>query len=174
MKTSAAFSLALLGFATASPVALPQDIDFDSYESIPVSPDLSAPVGAIAPAVVSSYNPSVAASAAVAGATAAVDADLTKRGSCLAEPAGNGPSVSPDTDTAFLADPAFSSAALSATAPPGYFLAVGFQNLQASASDPSYLTYISDPLTSYNPAQCASACNAISGCTSFNICKSWT
>jgi hypothetical protein len=169
MKTSTAFSLALLGFATASPVALPQDIDFDSYDSIPVSPDLSAPIGAVAPAVVSSYAPSVAASAAAAGATAATDADLTKRGSCSAEPAGNGPLVSPDTDAAFLANPAFTTAALSATAPSGYFLAAGFQNLQASASDSSYLTYISSPLTSYDPAQCAAKCTSISGCTSFNI-----
>ncbi|KAE8446099.1 hypothetical protein EG329_012470 [Mollisiaceae sp. DMI_Dod_QoI] len=175
MKTSTAFSLVLLGFAAASPVALPQDIDFDSYDSIPIAPDLSAPVGVVEPAVLS-YSPSSAASAAVAGATAATDADLTKRqeslekrGSCQPEAAGNYPTVSPDSDVAFLTNPDFAAAANSATAPPGYFLAVGFQNLQASASNPSYLTYISSPLSSYDPAQCAAKCNSITGCSSFNI-----
>lgn len=171
MKTSTAFSLALLGFATASPVALPQDIDFDSYDAIPVAEDLSAPIYPVTSTV--SYAPSSAASAAVADATDSSSSSFSKRGSCLAESAGNGPSVSPDTDTAFLAYPAFATAAKSATPPPGYFLAVGFQNLQASASGPSYLTYISSPLTSYDPAQCATVCNGISGCTSFNICESY-
>lgn len=175
MKTFTAVSLALLGFSAASPVAMPQDIDFDSYDSIPVAPDLSAPIGVVAPAAVS-YSPSSAASVAVAGATASVDADLTKRnadlskrGSCDAQPAGNYPSVTPDTDDAFLSNPDFASIANSAVAPPGYFLANGYQNLKASASNPSYQTYISSPLTSYNPAQCAAKCNSIVGCVSFNI-----
>ncbi|KUJ19895.1 uncharacterized protein LY89DRAFT_682731 [Mollisia scopiformis] len=177
MKTSAVLSLALLGLATASPVALPQDIDFDSYDSIPVAVDKSAPVNpVVAPAAVS-YDPSAAITSAVSAATAAVDADLNKReihlvekrGSCNASPAGNAPAVSPDTDIAFLTNPDFATAANGATPPPGYFLAVGYQNLAASASSPSYLTYISDPLTSYDPAQCATACNAMTGCVSFNI-----
>lgn len=177
MKASTVLSLALLGFATASPV--PQDIDFDSYEDIPVLPDLAAPIGApTTTVVVSTYNPTVAASEAVAAATETSDPDLTrrhviKRGSCLAQPAGNGPAVTPDTDSAFLANPAFATAANSAVAPPGYFLAVGYKNLQASASAPSYQTYISSSLTKYDPAVCAAKCNSISGCVSFNICRSF-
>jgi hypothetical protein len=78
--------------------------------------------------------------------------------------------VSPDTPDAFLADPDFTTAATSAVAPPGYFLAEGYQNLQASASDPSYLTYVSSQLTSYDPAACATLCTNMAGCVSFNIC----
>jgi hypothetical protein len=77
----------------------------------------------------------------------------------------------PDTDTAFLAYAPFASAALDATDPPGYFLVEGFQNLQAAASDPSYITYVSSELTSYDPTACAALCTTMSGCNSFNICK---
>jgi hypothetical protein len=168
MKTSSVLSFALFGFALGAPVAEPQDIDFDAYDSIPVAPDLTAPIGVITPTVVE-YDADVAASSAVAGATDAVNPDLTKRGSCLAQAVGNYPAISPDTDVAFLANPTIASIANSAVAPPGYFLVAGYKNLQASASNPSYLTYISSPLSSYNPAQCATACTAMTGCSSFNI-----
>lgn len=78
--------------------------------------------------------------------------------------------MSPDTVDAFLADTDFSTAATNAVAPPGYFLAEGYQNLQASASDPSYLTYVSSQLTSYDPAACSALCANMAGCVSFNIC----
>jgi hypothetical protein len=60
MRTSAAVSFALLGLAVATPV--PQDIDFDAYESVPVLPAIAAPVGASIVSTVS-YNPTSAASA---------------------------------------------------------------------------------------------------------------
>jgi hypothetical protein len=78
--------------------------------------------------------------------------------------------VTPDDPADFLAYPPFTTAAENAVAPPGYFLAEGYQNLQASASDPSYLTYVSSQLTSYDPAACAALCTSIAGCVSFNIC----
>jgi hypothetical protein len=60
MKGFTAFSLALLGVAIATPV--PQDIDFDSYNAIPVAEDLSAPIGNPEPVAVATYDPSAAAS----------------------------------------------------------------------------------------------------------------
>lgn len=163
MQLISVVSVALLGFAAAAPVAEPQDIDFDAYNAIPNAPDITAPVGVV-PQVVD-YSPAGAA----ASAAAASISDLSKRGSCLPEPAGNYPTVTPDDPTDFLANPAFATAAESAVAPPGYFLAEGYQNLQASASDPSYLTYVSSQLTSYDPATCAALCTNIAGCVSFNI-----
>lgn len=60
MRTTAVVSFALLGLAAANP--LPQDIDFDAYESIPVLEDISAPIGASVVSSAASYNPTAAAS----------------------------------------------------------------------------------------------------------------
>ena len=155
----------------AAPVAEPQDIDFEAYESIEVTPEVTAPIG-VATLAVEAYDQGEAIEDAVAAAVDPVDPVITKRGSCLAQPAGNGPVTSPDTDTAFLANPAYSSAALNAPAPPGWFLVDGYKNLHASASHQSYQTYVSSSLTSYDPAKCAAICAAKAGCNSFNICKS--
>jgi hypothetical protein len=59
MRTSAAVSFALLGLAVATPV--PQDIDFDAYNAIPILEDLSAPVGAAVSSTVT-YDATAAAS----------------------------------------------------------------------------------------------------------------
>jgi hypothetical protein len=83
MQLLSVVSVALLGFAAAAPVAEPQDIDFDAYNAIPDAPDVTAPVGVV-PQVVD-YSPAGAA----ASAAAASISDLSKRGSCLPEPAGN-------------------------------------------------------------------------------------
>lgn len=175
MKASTVLSLALLGFAAASPV--PQDIDFDAYEAMPVLPEVAAPIGAAPTTTLAAYNQPSAISEAVAAATETSDPDLTKRdllkrGTCKATAPGNGPAVTPDTAEAFLAKKDFADAANNAKAPSGYFLVDGFTNLQGSINGPSYLTFISDPLTSYDTAACALKCNSIKGCNSFNICKS--
>jgi hypothetical protein len=60
MRTSAAISFSVLGLAIAIPV--PQDIDFDAYEAVPVLPDIAPPVGASVVSTIS-YNPTAAASA---------------------------------------------------------------------------------------------------------------
>ena len=90
----------------------------------------------------------------------------TNEGDCDPQTPGSGPTPSSDTDTAFLADTDFSTAAQGATTPDGYEL--GFQNLQA-ASQPcmGYLSY--ETLTSYDPATCASFCDSTDGCWGFNI-----
>lgn len=90
---------------------------------------------------------------------------------CLNQ-AGNGPHVSPDTDTAFLAASAFSTAATSAANnPPARFSAVAnWIDLQGSNGDNSgYLTYVSSQLSSYDPAQCAALCEEMTNCVSFVI-----
>lgn len=83
MQLLSVVSVALLGFAAAAPVAEPQDIDFDAYNAIPDAPDVTAPVGVVAQVV--DYSPAGAA----ASAAAASISDLSKRGSCLPQPAGN-------------------------------------------------------------------------------------
>lgn len=171
MKLSAVLPVALLGFAIAAPVAEPQDIstdiDLDAYDAIPTAPDVSAPIG-VAPQALG-YDVEAAIDTAVASAIDPADPDLQKRGSCALQPVGNSPTVSPDTDAAFLANPVFAAAALGAVAPEGFFLVNGFKNLAAAVSTGSYLGYTSSPLTGYNPAQCATACKGIQGCLSFNI-----
>lgn len=85
---------------------------------------------------------------------------------CAPLPLGSGPTPSPDTDDAFLADPDFASAANGATTPDGYDLS--FTNLQA-ASQPcmGYIGY--DTLDSYDPSVCAAKCDSTDGCLGFNI-----
>ncbi|KAH7393273.1 hypothetical protein BKA64DRAFT_709623 [Cadophora sp. MPI-SDFR-AT-0126] len=169
MKLSAVLPVALLSLAMAAPVAEPQDIDFDAYEAIEIVPDATAPIGAFVPAA-NTYDQDSAIEEAVASAIDPADPDLTKRGNCLAAPPGNGPvTSSPDTAEAFLANPVYSSAALGAATPPGWFLVDGYKNLHASAASPTYMTYTSSSLTSYDPAKCAAICASKTGCTSFNI-----
>lgn len=155
----------------AAPVAEPQDIDFEAYESIEILPDVTAPIGvATLPAV--TYDQESAIEEAVASAINPADPDLTKRGTCLDQPPGNGPVThSPDTAEAFAANSLYSSAALGAVTPTGWFLVDGYKNLNASAASPSYKTYVSSSLTSYDPSKCAAICASKAGCTSFNICK---
>lgn len=64
------YTLALasfLGLTLAGPIIqkrVPQDIDFDAYNAIPVLPDLAAPAGDVTPAVVPDDLISIAADAA--------------------------------------------------------------------------------------------------------------
>jgi hypothetical protein len=184
-----AFAL-LLGGAFATPIAEPQqpsDIDdiLDAYDAIPDVADAAAPFGDPSTSSVT-YNPTVVASAIssmVATATGAVitsyptdisarDISLVKRGSCQPEPPGNYPNVpAPDTASNFLDFSPILALAENATTPADYALAPGFINLEAAAQSPTYMTYISSDLTSYDPAVCAAACDSILGCISFNICK---
>ncbi|KAF2996733.1 hypothetical protein E8E13_006166 [Curvularia kusanoi] len=90
---------------------------------------------------------------------------VSKRAACDAQPLGSGPTPSPDTDTAFLSDSDFSTAANGAVTPGGYTLA--FANKQASSQTSAYLGYYT--LTSYDTGVCAQKCNAVDGCISFNV-----
>ncbi|CAD6441785.1 ca94745b-74a2-466d-bc4a-aa2a58e6fe5c [Sclerotinia trifoliorum] len=174
MKSTIAFS-ALLAVATANPFLKARTLDISAYKAVPTAPARGAPAGNTVTASIT-YNPKSVSDAAVAAATVSV-AVINRRhkrstcpSTCAALPAGNGPRVnSPDTVAAFEADLNLSDAALNAVTPPGYVRVDGFQNVHAAAESATYLTYISDSFTSYDPAICANACNDIQGCTSFNI-----
>ncbi|KAF7953902.1 uncharacterized protein EAE97_001300 [Botrytis byssoidea] len=174
MKSTIALST-LLAVATATPFLKARTLDISAYKAVPTAPVRGAPAGNTATASIT-YNPSSAAGAAIAAATSSV-AIVNRRhkrsscsGTCAVLAAGNGPSVnSPDTAVAFQADQNFADAALNAVTPPGYALVDGFKNVDAAAQSATYLTYISDSVTSYDSAICANACNNIQGCTSFNI-----
>lgn len=195
MKASSVLSVAaLLGFVAATPLVArqaasttevpaaatstvviesnPMDDIMDALAALPSLAPITAPVGAVAVAS-TPYDPEAAAAAAVADLVEDIEPDsgLRKRGSCKAQSLGNYPTVSPDTDTAFLASADFASKASAATAPPRYFPVSGWSNLYQSGQKASYDTYISSPLSSYSPAQCAVFCNNRPGCVSFNICK---
>jgi hypothetical protein len=198
MRSSHLISTILLSGAFAIPVAEPQDIDFDAYDAICWAPAVGAPVGD-AVTTTALYNPTAVVSSIIASdisstaAAATTTADacastetaaatetpaasrLTKRGSCAPQGPGNyitiGPPVAPDdSPNSFLNYAPFTSNAMNAVAPPDYVLVPGFQNLQYSAQNPAYLTYISTGLTFYDVNQCAAKCDSILGCSSFNIC----
>ncbi len=178
MRASIVLSATLMGFAFAAPK--PQTLDdladiLAAYDAIPDSPNVAAPVGDAPQSI--AYDPTAAASSAVADATdlssPSFSSKMKKRqAACSPEPAGNYPTIMPDDPADFLANPNFASIANSAPTPPKFFLVDGFHNLEASASDSSYLTYISSPLSSYDTNACAAKCTSIHGCVSFNICRS--
>ncbi|TGO39945.1 hypothetical protein BHYA_0045g00390 [Botrytis hyacinthi] len=157
MKSTIALST-LLAVATATPFLKARTLDISAYKAVPTAPVRGAPAGNTATASIT-YNPSSAAGAAIAAATSSV-AIVNRRqkrsscsGTCAVLAAGNGPSVnSPDTAVAFQADQNFADAALNAVTPPGYALVDRFQNVDAAAQSATYLTYISDSVTSYDPA----------------------
>ena len=76
-------------------------------------------------------------------------------------------SSTPDTPAAFAGNSGYDQAALTAATPTGY--SEVFKDLDAAAITYYYLGFVT--LTSYSPAACASACNSLALCSSFNICK---
>ncbi|KAH0276864.1 hypothetical protein KCU91_g3576, partial [Aureobasidium melanogenum] len=77
--------------------------------------------------------------------------------------------VNVDSFSAFVADPTIASVASAAPAPSGYFNT--FTNAQGASSAYAYLGYatVNGGKTGYDVNWCASKCNAINGCLSFNI-----
>ncbi|KAG9858240.1 hypothetical protein KCU98_g1048, partial [Aureobasidium melanogenum] len=77
--------------------------------------------------------------------------------------------VSVDSFGAFVADSTIASIASAAPTPSGYFKT--FTNAAGSSSAYAYLGYaiVNGGKTGYDVNWCASKCNAISGCLSFNI-----
>ncbi|GAB7348327.1 hypothetical protein MBLNU459_g6303t1 [Dothideomycetes sp. NU459] len=144
--------------------AAPQGIDFPAVRALP-TPVQGPAVTAISQAP--TYNPSAAASSAAA---AILDGSVIKRGldsrnACAAETNGYAPTTSPDTDSAFLANPVYTNISNNAATPQGYYLV--FSNLQGSTSQNGYMGLLS--MQSYNTIACQEACDAAAGCTSFNI-----
>lgn len=179
--------LAIASLAVTTPVQKRQDIDFDAYNSIPTEAPVAAPFGAtVVQSTTGVYDAQAAAASAADLAPTVTFSDLLptatsgaeKRdtpagtltsGCAAAVQAGNGPVTVPDTPQDFSANSIYSNAALKAGTPNGYALA--FSNQPASAEDPSYLTYTTKGITTYDPSICASICTNEAGCSSFNICK---
>ncbi len=187
MKSSLAISSLLYGLAVANPL-LPRTLDIGDYEEVANAVSaIAAPVGDAVPETTVAYNPTSVITAIVAQVTDADPAQVTvdtgkivtlaRRAAACTSRSYNGPLVRPsDTPEAFQANTAFADAATAAAdapnVPEGYASVPDFVNLQAAAKDPSYLTYVSSKLTSYNASQCAAICDSMAGCNSFNICKS--
>ncbi|KAI4851190.1 hypothetical protein E4T45_05188 [Aureobasidium sp. EXF-8846] len=104
-------------------------------------------------------------------ATQSVLTVIEKRAACAAQPTGvSGAYAAPaeptdDTVSAFASNAAFAAAASSAPIPAGY--SNTFTNLNASNNAYGYMGYTT--LSSYDTLKCASKCNAINGCMSFNL-----
>ncbi|KAK3685937.1 hypothetical protein B0T22DRAFT_235367 [Podospora appendiculata] len=189
MRSTLILSSLVFGLAAASPLHRRQELYLDDYEDAVAAGAGSAavaPVGDSIPEEVVSYNPTAVASDIVAAITTVLPASATAdaAGSVITANAKrdavvcttrtfNGPQVTAPADSAaaFQAYQGFTDAATNAAKayniPKGYALVPGYENLKASAQDPSYLTYVSSRLTSYDTAQCAALCDAMAGCTSF-------
>jgi len=183
MKATLSIQALFIGAAVASPfLAQRQDLVMEDPE---VKTALGPPVGDAVPELDSNFDPTSVAIAAVAAVTDApaetTDTDIGAKVKRVAAPAActtrsfNGPQVTTPADTpdAFQAYQPFAdaahAAAEAAAIPSGYALVPDFEDLNALAKDPSYLTYVSSRLTGYNPQQCADLCDAMDGCTAFNI-----
>ncbi|CAD0083593.1 unnamed protein product [Aureobasidium vineae] len=84
---------------------------------------------------------------------------------CAPQPGGQGPSVVPDTVSAFTHYTPFQSMSLNNTYTPGYTSI--FTNLTAAANLNNYLGL--NYLDTYSPSACAAKCNEAANCTSFNV-----
>lgn len=163
MRVSVAFLPALAAVASASPLVARQDIDFELVDSAPDPPTASIPIGATAQAV--TYNLAKATASATASPLPVEKRNLNARNACDPQPTGSGPVPVPDTASAFLAYASFSSLASAAPTPSGYVNT--FTNLQGSSGAYGYMGLTT--LATYDPALCASKCNAITGCVGINI-----
>lgn len=185
MKYLAALIATLACYANAmpKPMPLPQGFDFGAIADLPPPPTYTMSVGVTAQVV--KINTAAIIKSAVQAVTTDPIVDPARKvkrqdttatsptvsataNSCVggtAQPTGSGALTTPDTPDAFLANPAYSDAATGATTPAGYKLM--FQNLNGSTSLYYYMGY--NTLASYDTGKCASMCNSISLCQSFNI-----
>lgn len=157
----------LAGAAIATPV--PQGLDFAAVDAVQPKPEPTIPVFE---AKAAQTTVSFVASQAASSVVSAVLADPTDTSLKMAKRADNsGCTVEPasgDTADAFLANPQYPAAANSAATPNGYSLA--YQNKQASSQGVyGYMGYA--VLDTYDVQLCSSKCDAVQGCSSFNICK---
>ncbi|KAG4033904.1 hypothetical protein MFRU_004g04000 [Monilinia fructicola] len=159
---------ALAALAVANPV--PQAIDLAAVDALPEASVSGAPDNVAYQSV--DVKPSAAATSAGAAKvtdTAVPSGSPAKRNivkrSCEVQPAGAGPTSTPDTAEAFLADPQYNAIASSASTPAGYKLA--FSQLQGSSQTTSYLGY--KTLESYDTEGCAAFCDQQEGCIAFNL-----
>jgi len=129
--------LSLLGgllVSHAAALPAPQGLDFDAILDLPPAPTPTIAVGVLSQAVVVNTQAALSSVVAAVATEVAASAVNAKRDTvCPTQPAGSGPlTTSPDTPSAFLANPAYSQAALGATVPNGYTQV--YSNLNASTS----------------------------------------
>lgn len=186
MKFSLALLATLVVYVTnAAPTAEPQGLDFDVVDDLPPLPSYTIAVGVAAQTISINEGSMVSAAAALATKQPLTDAldgvvsvpPLKKRGLVARatsvcsggtpQPTGPGPVSNPDTPAGFQANTAYATAANNAVTPSGY--TQSFQNLAGSSQAYAYLGFIT--VATYNPATCATQCNGITGCYSFNICN---
>lgn len=139
---------------------------------------LTASVAMAAPAAVVSGPPVVYQTAAdaplvtattLAAPTATILGQKQKRDAaattCYPQPTGIAYKTNPDTADAFRQDTYYAAQANAAKVPIGFKSA--FTNTGASPNADNYLGFTL--LSSYDVQTCANKCNAITGCTSFNV-----
>jgi len=175
MSFKVSIILGLAALAAASPVASPQLLDLDFIAAQGPAPTPIIAIGQTAQVI--TFDATSAASAAVAAVTQAAAADATvtaavnKRNNIAARSAcdplalGSGPTPSNDTPSKWLAMPNWAAAASAAPLVSGYD--VSFINQQGANNANGYLGYYT--MKSYDVAQCASKCDAASGCAAFNV-----
>lgn len=161
--------LALFGSLAA---AAPQGIAFDVVAKAPAATISGAPVNLLTQTTI--YDASAAATSAAAAESTAPPShkrsDLINRQNdpnapCAPQAGGAGPTAQPNTDTGFEQYRPFADFAIGTPAPSGYMR--NFTNLNGSTSQNGYMGLYTLP--TYNATQCASYCNAASGCTAFNL-----
>jgi hypothetical protein len=103
----------------------------------------------------------------IAAATSSAAVDKRAATTCVPQPAGINYAVQPDTAAGWVADLnlAASASAANKALPTDYVSS--FVALNASNSADNYMGFTL--MTSYDVTGCATKCNAISGCNSFNI-----
>jgi len=167
--------LGLAALAAASPLAAPQLLDLEFIAAQGPAPTPTIAIGKTAQVI--TFDATSAASAAVAAVTQAAAADATvtaavnkrsnivARSACAPLAVGSGPHPSNDTPLGWLAMPDWAATASAAPSVPGYDKA--FTNQQGANNANGYLGYYT--MNSYDVAQCASKCDAVTGCAAFNV-----
>ncbi|KAI1343535.1 hypothetical protein F5Y15DRAFT_235938 [Xylariaceae sp. FL0016] len=157
----------LASLAGASPLVARQDIDFNLVNAAPDPSTAAIPVGPTAGSA--TYDLAAATQAATATPLPVEPAGkrdvLEARSACQPMPTGSGPSITPDTDQAFLGSSDLSTTATGATTPSGYNRT--FTNLQASNTAYGFIGFTT--LSSYDTVRAGNLCNFMSGCLGFNI-----
>ncbi|KAI0136404.1 hypothetical protein BJ170DRAFT_727865 [Xylariales sp. AK1849] len=153
-------------------LAQSQSLDWAAIDDTPAPTTVIVPIGARSTVVPYDSTAATASAAAqvsehpLSQSTTASTAPVVKRdGDCSVQAPGSGPVPVPDTASSFVDEPIFSAVASNAPTPSGYTQT--FLNLQGSNSAYAYMGYTA--LDGYDTELCASKCNAINGCSAFNI-----
>ncbi|KAL8839296.1 MAG: hypothetical protein Q9170_001813 [Blastenia crenularia] len=148
MRTTSILS-ALVAIAAAAPAPAPQLIDLAAIDAAPDPVLVSAPLDVVfdTPSKKRDVMP------------------VKRDGNCAPQPAGSGPTISPDTVAALQGNQDLQATATSAPTPDGYSQA--FANLDGSLSASKYMGL--HTLKSFDTLGCASLCDQADGCEAFNM-----